>query len=262
MTQPIFTHALVRQVSRSLADCELTHLPRRRIDPLLAAQQHQTYVDVLRATGINVTVLPEEPALPDAVFVEDLAVMLDELIVGCRPGCSSRQPEVGKIAPVLEAIGPVLRIEPPGTLDGGDVLAIDRTLFVGLSERTNREGARQLASIVTRHGYRVLPVPVRGCLHLKTAITLVAPCVVLANPQWVDLAPFADVEVLTVSAAEPWGANILGVNGVLFATASAARTTDLLRSRGLNVCPIEISEMQKAEAGLTCLSLLYRKPRA
>ena len=256
-TEPIFSHALVREVSRSLANCELTHLPRQPFDLALAAQQHQAYVDALRTTGINVTVLPEEPALPDAAFVEDMAVMLDELIVICRPGCASRQREVESILPVLEKVRPLARIEAPGTLDGGDVLTIARTLFVGLSERTNREGLRQLESIVSRHGYRVVPVTIDGCLHLKSALTQVAPHVVLASPQWVDLAPFADFEVLTVPASEPWGANTLRVNGVLLTAVSAPKTTDLLRSRGLDVRPLEISELQKAEAGLTCLSLLY-----
>ena len=217
-------------------------------------------MDALRATGIDVTVLREEPALPDAVFVEDMALMLDELIVVCRPGSARRRPEVGSIAPVLAALGPLSRIESPGTLDGGDVLTIEKTLFVGLSERTNREGLRQLEAIVTRHGFRVVPVAIKGCLHLKTAITQVARHAVLANPQWVNLAPFAELEVLTVPATEPWGANTLWANGTLLTTASAPGTTDLLRSHGLNAHPVEISELQKAEAGLTCLSLLFRKP--
>jgi len=262
MTDPFFTHALVRRVSRSLADCELTHLPRQRIGVALAKQQHAAYAEVLRATGIHVTVLPEEPSLPDAVFVEDMAVILDEFIVVCRPDRASRQPEVESIAPVLEGLSPVSRIEAPGTLDGGDVLIVGKTLFVGLTERTNREGVRQLASIVTCHGYRVVPVTTNGCLHLKTAITQVAPRVLLAHPQWVNLAPFVDFEVLTVPAAEPFGANTLWVNGSLLTTASAPRTTDMLRSRGLNARPVEIAELQKAEAGLTCLSLLHRKPGA
>lgn len=259
MTEPTFTHALVREVSHSLADCDLTHLPRQPINLPLALQQHHAYVDALRAAGIDVTVLPEEPALPDAVFVEDMALMLDDLIVVCRPGSASRRAEVGRIAPVLETLGPLSRIESPGTLDGGDVLAIDKTLFVGLSERTNREGVGQLGAIVARHGWRVIPVAIHGCLHLKTAITQVARQTVLANPQWVNLAPFAEFEVLTVPATEPWGANTLWANGTLFTTASAPGTTDLLRARGLNARPVEISELQKAEAGLTCLSLLFRK---
>jgi dimethylargininase len=170
-TEPVFTHAFVRQISRSLANCELTHLPRQPFDLARAAQQHQTYVDALRATGINVTMLPEEPPLPDAAFVEDVAVMLDELIVICRPGCASRQLEVESMLPVLAEVRQLARIEAPGTLDGGDVLIIARTLFVGLSARTNREGLRQLESIVSRHGYRVVPVTINGCLHLKSALT-------------------------------------------------------------------------------------------
>jgi dimethylargininase len=259
MTEPIFSHAFVRQVSRSLANCELTHLPRQPFDLALATQQHQAYADTLRATGINVTVFPEEPELPDAAFVEDMAVMLDELIVICRPGRISRQPEIERILPALAKVRQLSRIESPGTLDGGDVLTIGKTLFVGRSERTNGEGLRQLEAIVSRLGYGVVPVTINGCLHLKTALTPIALRVVLANPQWVDLAPFGDFEVLTVPTSEPWGANTLWLNGVLLTTASAPRTTELLRSRGLNTRAVEISELQKAEAGLTCLSLLYRQ---
>ena len=247
-------------LSRSLAECELTHLPRQPFDLSLAAHQHQGYVDALSSAGIQVTVLPEEPTLPDAVFVEDTAVILDELIVVCRPGCASREPEVETIVPVLGEIRHLARIQPPGTLDGGDVIAIDKTLFVGLSARTNGEGLRQLKAISSGFGYEVIPVTIRGCLHLKTAVTCVAPGLLLANRAWVDLTPFMGFELLATPKGEPWSANTLPVNEVVLTLASSPRTMDLLQSKHLNIRPVDISELQKAEAGLTCLSLLYRQP--
>jgi dimethylargininase len=255
-----FTHGIVRTISRSLAHCELTHLPRQSFALPLAAQQHQSYVDALLSTGVRITVLPEEPTLPDAVFVEDTAVILDELAVLCRPGCVSREPEIQALLPTLGGFRNLMRIQPPGTLDGGDVLAIDKTLFVGLSGRTNGEGLRQLETITSRFGYRVVPVTIRGCLHLKTAVTCVAPGLLLANRAWVDLAPFVGFELLTTPKDEPWSANALRVNEAVLTLASSPRTTELLQNKHLNVRPIDISELQKAEAGLTCLSLLYRQP--
>ena len=255
-----FTHGIVRTVSRSLADCQLTHLPRQQFDLPLAARQHQSYVETLLSTGVRVTVLPEEPTLPDAVFVEDTAVILGELIVVCRPGCANREPEVETIIPVLTGLRNLVRMQSPGTLDGGDVLAIDKTLFVGVSGRTNGEGLRQLQAITRGFGYRVIPVTSRGCLHLKTAVTCVAPGVLLVNPDWVDITPFAGFELLATPKGEPWSANTLPVNKVVLTLASSLRTIDLLQSKRLNVRPVDISELQKAEAGLTCLSLLYRQP--
>jgi len=242
-----------------LANCELTHLPRQPFDLGLAAQQHRGYVDALAATGIQMSVLPEDPALPDAMFVEDTAIILNELIIVCRPGCASREPEVEKILPVLTSLGNLIKIQPPGTLDGGDVLVVDKTLFVGRSGRTNSEGLRQLEAATRAFGYRVVPVTIRGCLHLKTAVTCVAPGLLLANSHWVDLTPFAGFELLATPQSEPWSANTLPVNEVVLTLASSPRTIDLLQSKRLNIRPVDISELQKAEAGLTCLSLLYRQ---
>lgn len=258
MTVLPFIHGFVRAISRSLGDCQLAHLARQEIDLTLAARQHLAYADALRSAGLRITVLPEAPELPDAVFVEDTALILDELTVLCRPSSPSRQGEVNAIAGALRDLGQLTQIDPPGTLEGGDVLRVGRTLFVGLSERTNREGLRQLEAIVARHGYRVIPVVVEGCLHLKTAVTSPAPGCVLANPGWVDPLPFTrlGLEVRAVPSSEPWGANVLPVNGIVLAAHSAPRTAELLQAAGLNVRALDISELQKAEAGLTCLSLL------
>lgn len=253
-----YTHGFVRTVSRSLAACELTHAPRQTFDLARAHAQHEAYVDALRAAGVAITVLPEAPDLPDAMFVEDPALILDELAILTRPGALSRRPEVALIAPAIRAVRPAtFAIQAPGTLEGGDVLRVDRTLFVGRSGRTNAEGIRQLAEIVAPFGYAVRAVAVHGCLHLKSAVTAVAPHLLLAHAPWIDAAPFADYELLPVDPNELPGANALAVNGRVLVIASAPRTAEKLAARGLNVRSLDVSELQKAESGLTCSSLLY-----
>jgi dimethylargininase len=150
----------------------------------------------------------------------------------------------------------------PGTLEGGDVLRVGKSLYVGLSSRTNQAGIRQLEDIVRRHGYRVIVVPLTGCLHLKTGVTSPAPELLIANSEWVDLSPFQGFEILNVPETEPWGANTLAINGRVLAADSSPYSADLLERKGLHVQRLGISELQKAEAGLTCLSVLYSNARA
>ena len=257
MNTPLFTHGFAREVSRSLGKCELLYVPRQEFDLPLARRQHAAYIATLEATGIKVTVLPEEPDMPDSCFVEDPAIVLDEVAVICRPGAASRVPEVESIARALSTVRPVHRIVSPGTLEGGDVLQMGKTLYIGMSTRTNPEGIRQCREIIRPHGYEAVGVALKGCLHLKSAVTSPAEGVVLANADWIDLAPFSHFEILRVPEAEPWGANTLAVNGNVLVTGSSPRTADLLESRGMRVRRMDISELQKAEAALTCLSLLY-----
>jgi dimethylargininase len=251
-----FANALVRQISRTLNDCALLYQTRQRIDFALAVQQFTGYIAALEAAGVRVRVLPEEPNLPDAVFVEDPVVVLDEIAVLCRPA-NIRLGEVDSIAPAVSELRPVHKILSPGWLEGGDVLRIGRTLFVGISARTNAEGIRQLENIVRPFDYRVVGVAIRDCLHLKTAVTSPGDGLLIANPLWVNPEPFREYEVLTVPDGEPWGANTLAVNGTVFVAASAPETARLLEGRGLSIQRLDISELQKAEAGLTCLSVLF-----
>jgi dimethylargininase len=251
-------HALVRPPSRSLERCELLHLPRVAFDFARAEAQHAAYVRALQAAGVVVTSLPETPELPDAVFVEDAVVLLDECAVLCRPGVASRRPEVKLMRGVVEKVrAKIATIEAPGTLEGGDVLRIGRTLYVGRSSRTNAEGIAQLRRHVSGHGYEVREVPVSGSLHLKTAVTAPRQNLLVANPAWIETAALAGFEVLSVPRDEPFGANTLTVNENVFVAMSAPRTAELLARRGLTVQTRDISEIQKAEAGLTCLSVLW-----
>jgi dimethylargininase len=250
--------ALVRPPTDALARCELTHLAREPLDVALARAQHAGYVAVLRELGAEVVALPEEPSLPDAVFVEDVAVVLDELAVLTNPGAPSRRPEVPSVAAALAPFRPLVYVEPPATLDGGDVLRIGRTLFVGRSDRTNDAGMDRLAEAVAPYGYAVRPVRLGGCLHLKSACTYLGNGVVLANPAWVDARRFEEYRVLEIPADEPRAANTFRVGSTLVMAAGFPRTAALIEQAGFPVRPVALSELQKAEAGGSCMSLLFR----
>lgn len=254
------TRGFVREVSRSLGRCELLHVPRQEFNLETATRQHAAYVAALEAAGVVVTVLPEEPELPDSSFVEDAVIILYEAAVVCRLGTASRTPEAESIERAVARIRPIHRIVDPGTIEGGDVLRIGKTFYVGISGRTNQAGIRQFDEIVRRYGYHVVEVRVAGCLHLKTGVTSPAEGFLIANADWIDLSPFGRFEILRVSAGEPWGANTLAINGVVLVAESSPRTADVLEAKGLRVKRLGISEIQKAEAGLTCLSVLFSAP--
>jgi dimethylargininase len=251
--------ALVREPSAGLAECELSFLDRRPIDLGRAREQHAGYCSALRAAGAEVRVLPALDHLPDAAFVEDTAVVVDEIAVLGALAAGSRAAEAEAIAPVLEQFRPVRRLDEPGaTLEGGDVLRIGRTLYVGRSRRTNDAGIEALRRLLEPLGYRVRTVPVAGCLHLKTGCSSAADGVVVINSSWVSGRVFQQdgLETVPVAPAEPWGANVLRVGETLLLSASHPRTARRLREQGLHPVVVEIGEFEKAEAGLTCLSLL------
>ena len=251
--------AVVRGVSPSINECELTYLGREPIDLTRAGAQHGAYVTLLRDLGLEVVEIPADPAFPDCCFVEDLAVVLDEIAVLTRPGAVSRRGEAPAVEETLTRFRPVARIEAPATLEGGDVLAVGRTLFVGLSPRTNTAGIEQLRVLAEPGGYRVLAVPVLGCLHLKSAATALDEGHVLANAAWIDPTPLRDLEVVPVDPAEPGAANVLRVGETVVTHAGFPRTCDRLAAAGYDVRTLDVSEFLKAEAALTCKSLLFRR---
>jgi dimethylargininase len=248
--------ALTRLPSATLAQCELSFLDRDPINVDRARRQHSTYRSALRAAGATVVVLPALDELPDAVFVEDTAVVVDELAVVATMGAASRRPESDPMAATLARYRPVHRLAEPATLDGGDVLRVDRTLFVGLTPRTNAAAVDQLLALLAPLGYRVVGVPVTACLHLKSACSLAAPRTVLVNPAWASPDLFDGFDVLTVDPDEPAAGNVLAVGDRVLVPASAPRTLARLRAEGLHAEPIDVSELQKAEAGVTCMSVL------
>jgi dimethylargininase len=248
--------ALTHRPAPNLESGQRTHVARVPIDYGLAVRQHAAYCQALRDNGATVRVLDVNGGLPDATFIEDAAVVLDEVAVLASMGTAARRDEPARIEAELSKHRPLYRIELPATLEGGDVLRVGRVLLVGMSARTDAAGAGALEAIARPHGYRVVPVPLRGCLHLKTACTALPDGTLLVNPGWVDLPCLRGFETVCVPEGEPWAANTLPVGGAVCLAAGHERTADLLSRRGFAVRVIDLSEFAKAEGGVTCLSLL------
>ncbi len=251
--------AITRPVSPAIVRCELTHLERQPIDAARAAAQHGHYEQVLAELGCQVISLPVEPELPDSVFVEDMALVLPELAVITRPGAPSRRPEVEAVAQELERHRPLAFITPPATIDGGDVLQIGRRILVGLSSRTNAAAVEQLTTLLRPHGYAVEGVRFEGFLHLKSVVTQVGPETVLLNPACVEPATFAGLERIAVDPAEPQAANGLPVGDAVIFPEAYPRTAERLELAGLHLVRIDLSELAKAEAAVTCCSLILEE---
>lgn len=249
--------AVTRPVSASLGRCELTFLDRQPIDIALARQQHAAYEQALASLGATLVRLPQSDELPDAVFVEDTAIVLDELAVIPIMGAESRRPETVEVARCLGRFRPLRRLEPPATLDGGDVMVAEKTIYVGRTARTNDAAIEQLARIVGQHGYTVVPLDPRGCLHLKSACTYLGRKTVLANPEWIDPAVFEGLKVVTVDPCEPFAANAVGIGGHLLFPTDFPQTRARLEAEGFTTVPLDTAELRKAESALTCMSLLF-----
>ena len=250
--------ALMRGVPPTLDRCELTYRGWEPFDLERAAAQHAAYAGLLRSLGLEVVELPADPALPDCCFVEDVAVVLDELALLTMPAPPSRRGELAAVAAALARFRPLEHTRLPATLEGGDVLRVGRRLFVGRSPRTNEAGIARLAAVAEPLGYRVLPVTVTGCLHLKSAVTALDDERLLANPGWADMAPFAGLGVVPIAPEEPGAANVLRVAGLVLAHPGFPRTLDRLAGLGYAIRTLDVSEFLKAEASLTCKSLLFR----
>jgi len=254
--QPKRRLALTRDISPAIEHCELTHLERTTIDLARARAEHNEYEAALRALGCEVKRLPSGPDMPDSVFIEDAAIVLDELAVIMRPGAESRRVETAAVAEAVRTYRPVAAVLAPGTIDGGDVLRIGPRLFVGVGYRSNDAGIKQLGSIVGSQGYSVEAVTFEGCLHLKSAVTLVADDLVLINPAWVDADRFQPLRTIDVDPSEPYAANALLVDGTVVYPAEHVKTRKRLEAVGLTVHPVPAGELAKAEGGVTCCSLL------
>jgi len=248
--------AYTREVSPALADCELTHLEREPLDVAGAQAEHAAYESALERLGAKVRRLPPTPQLPDGVFVEDAAVVLDDVAVITRPGAPSRQPETATVEAVLVAHRPLIHVRAPATLDGGDVLVAGRRIYVGLSTRTTRGAIQQLADQLAPYGYEVIPLAFTGCLHLKSAVTRVADDLMLLNPAWVATDAFTGSRALTVDPSEPQAANALALGGAVIHPLQHVRTRARLEAAGLSVVTVPQVELAKAESGVTCCSLL------
>jgi dimethylargininase len=249
--------AITRAVSRSIVNCELTHLERIPIDLENARHQHHAYEQALRSLGVEVLSLTEEPDLPDSVFVEDTAIVLDECALLTRPGADSRKPEVDSIARALTTFRTLYRVEAPGSVDGGDVLTVGKTLWVGLTTRSNSSAIEQMQEFLRPHGYTVRGVKVNGCLHLKSAVTQAGDETLLINPDWVQKSDFPRMKFIDVDPSEPSAANLLLVGEAAVYQPAYPRTLERLEAAGIHPLLVDASELAKAEGALTCCSLLF-----
>ncbi len=250
--------AITRPVSPRMEECQLTHLDRQPIDVPLAEKQHEEYLDALRRLGCQVELAEELPHCPDAVFVEDCAVVLPELAIITRPGAESRRDEVPSMADLLSQYREkVFYIEAPGTLDGGDVLCIGDQLWVGLSARTNADAILQMQAILKPFGYTVEAVRMgQGCLHLKSAVTQVADDLLLLNPAWVHPDYFPDFDIVFTDPDEPAAANALLIGDTVIFPVDFPLTALALVDAGVELLLVDNSEVIKAEGGVTCCSVL------
>jgi dimethylargininase len=248
--------ALTRRVSLRIGECELTFINRQAIDYPRAVHQHSQYQQLLRNLGAKIIELPSNDQCPDCCFLEDTALVLDEVAIITRPGSETRRREVDGVAPTIMKYRKVVRIDSPGTLEAGDVLRMGPNLFVGVSTRTNRQGIEMLRKALKPYGYQVLAIAMKGALHLKSVCTALDDHTVLADPRHFDSAQFSEYKLIEVPAEEPMAANILRINGAVCIHAGFHQTVDLLRTRGFNLRTVDISEFLKAEAGLTCMSII------
>jgi dimethylargininase len=250
--------AITRPVSETIDRCELTNLERVPINLKRAIIQHKVYEETLRSLGVEVLALAEEPELPDAVFVEDAAVVLDECAIITRPGADSRLPETESVTRALAPYRTLYSILAPGRLDGGDVLVAGKRIWIGLATRSNQSAIDQMQSFLEPYGYAVRGVPVQGCLHLKSAITRVMKDTLLINPAWADPVNFTEMKFVEVDPAEPYGANALMVGETILYQPAYPKTVLRLEAIGIHPLLVDQSELAKAEGALTCCSLLFK----
>jgi dimethylargininase len=249
--------AITRQVSPSINQCELTFHTKEQIDLPKAIAQHQAYEECLRGLGAHVVSLAAEPDLPDAVFVEDAAIVVDELAVIPVMGAASRRPETESLARALSPYRPLSFMHAPATLDGGDVMRIGRRVFVGASKRTNAAGIAQLRDALAEFDYEVTAVEVKQCLHLKSGCSQVGRNSILVNRKLVDVTALAGFELIDVPASEPGAANALQIGDAVIIPSAFPETIARLEARGFIVNAINVSEFQKAEGGVTCKSVIF-----
>jgi dimethylargininase len=252
--------AIIRSVSSALVHCELSFIPRSPMDLAKARAQHHAYEQLLAKLGARVISLPEEPELADSMFVEDPAIVVDEIAVIFPLGTETRRKEAPSLAATLEKFRKLAYVKLPGTLEGGDVLRVGKKAFVGITARSNPEGIRQLAVILSAYGYDLTAVPVAGCLHLKSAVTYLGRNTLLANRAWFDSRRIEGFAWLDVDPTEPHSANALAMSDTVIFPASFPKTKALIEARGFRVESLDISELQKAESGLTCSSLVFEAP--
>ena len=250
------TLAITRDISPRFNECELTHIDRTPIDLDIARAQHHEYVSALAAIGCQLVELPAETDLPDSVFVEDIAFILDEVAVITRPGADSRKPETASIIQALTPHRTLVQVTAPATVDGGDVLVLGKNIYVGLSTRSNSAAIEQLQKLLGNYGYKIIGAEMTDCLHLKTAVTRVDDKTLLINKNWVSADYFTGYDLIEVDPSEPFAANCLPVNEYIIYPTSFPKTRAKLESRGYKIKSVTVDELAKAEGAVTCCSLI------
>jgi dimethylargininase len=248
------THA----VSPNIGRCELTFMEREQIDYELAVQQHEEYCRMLARRGVAVTTLYDNLPHADCCFVEDTAIVVDELAIIASMGAVSRRSETAAVASELAKYRELVCVSYPSMIEGGDVLQAGKNIFVGLSTRTNHRGIEEVIRILKTLDYRIVPVPVRGSLHLTTACSFIDDETVLINPRWADADSFRNFRILHTPEDEPWSANTFRIGETVCLEASFPKTIELVHEVHDDLEVVNISEFRKAEGGLSCLSLLFR----
>ncbi|MEA2325773.1 MAG: dimethylargininase [Thermoanaerobaculia bacterium] len=251
--------AITRGVSATINACELTHVTRTPIAVGRARKQHAAYESCLASLGCEIRRIPPDDRYPDAVFIEDTAIVLDEVAVITRPGAESRRGELDAVATILGEYRMLVRIEAPATIDGGDVLQLDDVLYVGRTLRTTDEGIAQLRELIAPYGYRVVGVDVDGCLHLKSAVTRVGADALLINRRWISPSTFEGWRIIDVDGDEPSAANALRIGETVIFPEELTRTRRKLEAEGIEVRTVSASELAKAEGGVTCCSLIVKQ---
>ncbi len=251
-----FEKAITRLPGADFAAGETT---QKDVSPDFAKlrEQHAAYVGALEKAGLSVQVLPALPGSPDAYFVEDPAVVVPGVAVLTRPGAPSRRAEVAAIQPALAAHRATRTLASPGTLDGGDVLIVDKRVFIGISDRSNEHGARQLADILREYGFDSEFVELAAGLHLKSSVNAIGDNRLLATPEFVGHPAFASFDQFVLPNHEAHGANCLRVNELVLVPANAPETADYLAAQGMEVVSLDVGEVQKMDGGLTCMSLRF-----
>ncbi len=253
----VASRAIVRRPSPRIAEGEVTHINRRPMDVELAFVQYAAYLALLQRHGVELIHAPEADEHPDGLFVEDALVVVDGQAILTRPGADSRRGEIDTIRPLVESLGlPLAVITAPGTLDGGDVLCVGRHIFVGMTTRTSPVGFDHMHRIAASIGRTAIPVDVPGCLHLKSAITALPDGSLIGVPGWFDATVFEHLGYRVHAAGEETGGDVLCLGNTVVLPADAPHTAQIIRDLGFDVDPIDVGELQKIEAGVTCMSVV------
>lgn len=248
--------------SPALEQGERTFIGHDAIDGRLAKRQHEQYIDALRRCDVDVVTLDTNRDMPDCVFVEDTAIVLDEIAVMMSPGAESRRREPAGIEPELRKHRDIARVTLPGTIDGGDVVRSGKDIYVGASARSNAAGIDALREIVRPYGYSVTGVLVHGCLHLKSACSTLPDGRFLVNRHWIDVSPLPEELLVQVPDAEQWAGDVLVIDNYIIASDAFPETIERLARERFEMVPVSVSEFAKAEGGVTCMSLVFRPRKA